>query len=89
MNEQTKRAIANFVELTPKAIDAAIHSTDRSRVFDIAIAAFETNETLSDVYEELGALLQENKFINATELLKSVKHDIGLIFEFLKYQQKK
>lgn len=89
MNDQTKQAIDVFVEFTPKDIDAPIHCTDRNRVFDIAIAAFNEQEALSDVYDSLSDSIKEEKFKHADTLIPSVKHDIGLLVEFLKYQQRK
>ncbi len=88
MNDKTKNAVETFVEFTPKNIDAPIaHSTDRIRVFDIAIAAFEAEDALSDVYEGLSSQIHENKFLHEKDLIASVKHDISLIVEFLKYHK--
>jgi len=89
MNEKIKQTIDDFANFTPKHIDAPTHCTDKNRVFDIAIAAFEAQESLSDVYAELRTQIQEHHFPHEQELLTSVKHDITLIVEFLKYQQNK
>lgn len=88
MNDKTRQAIENFVEFTPNSINAPIsHCTDRNRIFDIAIAAFESPEALSDVYNELNSQIHERHFLHEKDLIVSLKHDITLIVEFLKYQQ--
>ena len=90
MNDKTKQAIVNFAELTPKSIDVPVtHCTDRNLLFEISIAAFNANEALSDVNEEISSQIQEHHFTHEKELIDSVKHDVGLIVEFLKYQQRK
>lgn len=89
MTDETKQAIDVFAEFTPKDIDAPSHCTDRNRVFDIAITAFNKQDALSDVYDTLSKSIREEKFTNADVLITSVKRDIGLLVEFLKYQQRK
>lgn len=88
MDPKTKQAIDYFVEFTPEYIDEPIHCTDRQRVFNIAIAAFHAHDPLSDVNEELSRLIQEKRFMHAEKVANSVKHDVGLLVEFLNYQQK-
>ena len=90
MNYKTKQTIENFVKLTPDSIDVPVsHCTDRDRVFDIAIAAFEAQEARSDVYDELSALIHEKHFLHEKDLIDAVKHDLSILLDFLMYQQKK
>lgn len=87
MNPKVLQTINDFVSLSPKYIKEATHCTDMNLVFNIAIATFEQQDTISEVKELLTKKLHDNEFAYADELSNNVSNIIDYIVNFLRYHK--
>ncbi len=76
----------NILNESPDYIDGIIHATDRNKVYDIAIAIYETKESIEDTKKYLTKNLAN--FTHRDKVLDDCIKNISIIYMFLKYYQK-
>lgn len=87
MNQKVINKI-NILNDSPKYIDGISHVSDRNKVYDIAIAIYETKESLEDTKNYLSNNLSNN-FIHRDKVLDDCIKAISIIYMFLDYYTKK
>lgn len=87
MNQQVIEKINIFNGITPKHIDGVSNVNDRNRVYDIAIAIYETKESFEDAKQYLRENLSD-KFMHREKVLDDCIKNISVICMFLDYYNK-
>ncbi len=87
MNPQVIETIGVFSSSTPKYIDGVVNANDRNRMYDIAIAIYETKESLEDAKQYLRENLSD-KFMHREKVLDDCIKNISVICMFLDYYNK-
>lgn len=83
MNQQVIEKVGIF-NSSPKYIDGVFDSFDRTRMYDIAIALYETKESLEDLKQYLRENLS-SEFMHRDKVLNDCIQSISTIYFFLEY----
>ena len=88
MNQQVIEAIDVFNKMTPDYINGVVNINDRKRLYDIAVAVYETKESLEDTKQYLREHLSD-KFTYREKVLNDCINNISVIYMFLDYYNQK
>lgn len=83
MNQQVINKVDIFND-SPKYIDGVVNANDRHRMYDIAIAVYDNNESIKDTEQYLTDNLS-TEFLYRDKVLQDCKQCIEVIVPFLQY----
>ena len=83
MKETVIKALDN-INNSPKYIEGIYHSTDMSRLYEVAIAVYENSESTEDVKEYLSNNLSDD-FAHRETVLRDCMNFIDAVVPFLSY----